>query len=267
MPMYQAKFSDNKESSHWKIVPMTEKHPIHEELKEIFRQALRASGKKRDRLRREGIRKMVAAPKHCFWPVCQGLSLESLDQERYIKASDIAWDYIERKIYGNIRGNATAEEKAYDPDKGNASPLKLWNISCQKEYKNLHKKPQHITPENPIDSRTGEPLNIEDVAQPEDEPSWLQLILQEIETDPTGDLKKSFVRQTPPPPITAQAALFVIYDRTSRGEKWTNKILAEHFNISPGVMNSAWTRTLKPLLQKMGDRLLQKMGDRLRNQI
>lgn len=233
---------------------MTQDCP-HEELKEIFRQALRASGKKRDRLRREGINKMMTAPEHCFWPFSEKKSQKFCDEERYIKASDIAWDYIERKIYGDVRGQGTAAEKAYDPDKGDRSPIEVWNFKCKKEYENLHQNPKHITPPNPIDPRTGEPLNVSDVAQPTDEIPLLELVRQEIETDPTGELNNSFVRQKPPPPITAQAALLEIYDRVSRGEKWTNKILAEHFNVPPGVMNSAWSRTLKPLLREIGDRL------------
>jgi hypothetical protein len=195
-----------------------DQHPIHEELKEIFRQALRASGKKRRRLQREGINKMMTAPEHCFWPLSEKISQKSLNQERYIKASDIAWDYIERKIYGDVQGKGTAEEKAYDPDKGNGSPITLWNFRCKREYNNLPQNPKHITPANPIDSRTGEPLNVDDVsvddlANPTNETPRLELVRQEIETDPTGKLSNSFVRQKPPPPITAQAALLVIYDR------------------------------------------------------
>ena len=70
----------------------------------------------------------------------------------------------------------------------------------------------------------------------------------------------SAVRQTPPPPITAQEALLVIYDRVTCGEKWTNAILAEHFGIPEGVMNSAWTRTLKPICRRMGDRIKDMEG-------
>lgn len=247
---------------------MTQDCP-HEELKEIFRQALRAeSEEERLRLRRKGIRIMLAAPESCFWPLSAKKSKASLDQERYIKAWDIAWEYIERKIYGDVRGKGTAEDKAYDPDKGNRSPIDIWNFKCEKEYNNLPKNPKHMTPPNPIDSRTGEPLNVDDIsvndlADPTNETPRLELVRQEFETDPSGELKSSFVRKKPPPPITAQAVLLEIYDRTSRGEEWTLKILAEHFGINTNTMNSAWWRTLKPLLRKIGDRLRDEMKNEI----
>jgi hypothetical protein len=80
-------------------------------------------------------------------------------------------------------------------------------------------------------------------------------IREMIQQDAEEIYSNKFVRKKPPPPITAQAVLLEIFDRISRGEKWTLKILAEHFNVSPGVMNSAWSRTLLPLLREIGDRL------------
>jgi hypothetical protein len=234
---------------------VTEKCP-HEELKEIFRQALRAkSAKERLRLRRKGLRKMAAAPEKCFW---LGMPPKYRHDPLYIEAAQNAWVDITCKIYGTSK-----RADIYDPDKGNASPITVWNNRCEGAYLDLlrnQQKEQKLINPNPIDSRTGEPLNIDDVADDvaaseDDKTSWLYQVREIIQQDAEGKYSNNFVRKKPPPPITAQAALLEICDRTSRGEKWTNKILAEHFNISPGTMYAAWTRQLKPLLQKMGDRL------------
>lgn len=234
---------------------MTE-HCPHEELKEIFRQALRAkSEKERKRLRQEGLRKMAAAPEKCFW---LGMPPKYRHDPLYIEAAQNAWVDITCKIYGTSK-----RADIYDPDKGDASPITLWNNRCEWAYLDLlrnQQKEQKLINPNPIDSRTGEPLNIDDVADDvaaseDDKTSWLYQVREIIQQDAEGIYRNSFVRKKPPPPITAQAALLEICDRTSRGEKWTLKILAEHFNVPPGVMNSAWSRTLLPLLREIGDRL------------
>ncbi|MEA5523302.1 MAG: hypothetical protein WAN66_23750 [Limnoraphis robusta] len=221
----------------------------HEELKDILRRALKAkSAKERKRLQREGLRKMVAAPEHCFWG---GKPPQYRDDILYIEAAAETWDYIERKIYGNIRGG-----EAYDPEKG--SPITLWNETCKKRYIGRLTRERQLI--NPTPSKNpDEPFNIDDLPSDAENIPRLELIRREIENDPTGELRSSFVRQNPPPPITAQDAFLVIYDLVSRGEKWTNKILAEHFQIPEGAMNSAWSRTLKPLLKKIGDRILANL--------
>ncbi|KPQ39712.1 MAG: Neugrin [Phormidium sp. OSCR] len=218
---------------------------IHEQLKDIFRRALQAeSPEECKRLRREGLNMMMNAPKECFW---RGYAPHYEEDLLYVDASLDAWDYIERKIYGDIRGSGTAEEKAYDPDKGDASPLTLWNINCKGAYEDNRQERRDLIQETRLEA--GE------MAQADDEPSRLEKVRQEFELDPTGALKTNFVRQTPPPPITVQSVLLRIYDYASCGEKWTLKRLAEEFNVSPGVMNGAWSRTIRPLLAQMGDRL------------
>lgn len=228
---------------------------IHEELKEIFRQALQEkSPKKRKELQQEGMRKMLtawASPKNPFW---QGYPPQYSKDLLYIDAADIAWDYIERKIYGNVRGG-----KAYDPDDGGASPITLWNIRCEGVYKDRLEN-QRLKVEYKDRLKNQELIDTKDK---DSDIHPLELIRQEIENDPTGELRSSSVRKTPPPPITAQEVLLVIYDRTACGEKWTNAILAEHFKIPAGVMNSAWSRTLKPLLKKMGDRIRDSIKEDL----
>ncbi|WP_139240639.1 hypothetical protein [Geitlerinema sp. PCC 9228] len=223
-------------------------HPIHEELKEIFRQALRAeSEKERASLIRKGIGKMRAAPDRLFW--CPP-NLE--DELLYFQAVDDAWDYIERKIHGDIRGKGTTEEKKYDPDKGDASPITLWNRRCEKVYRGLQQdQPQFVS----IDARTGEAFNIEEVPQPaSNQPSvseLLERVRQVLEEDAEGKYKNSYVRKTPPPPITAQQVFLEIYRRCVAGEQWTIQLLAEHFEVKEGTMNSAWSRKLRPLLQEV----------------
>jgi hypothetical protein len=202
---------------------------IHEELKEIFRQALQAkSPQQRKRLQQEGMAKMLTAPKKYFW---QGKPPQYSEDLLYIEAANVAWDYIERKIYGNVRGG-----KAYDPG-GGGSPITLWNIRCEGEYQDrLEKQIPIDTSVTSADPDT--PYGIKDIEQPLLDVSRLELIRQEIENDPTGELRAAFVRKTPPPPITAQEALLLIYDRTACGEKWTNAIVAKHFNIAEGTVNS-----------------------------
>lgn len=223
----------------------------HEELKDIFRRALKAkSDKERKRLRREGMRKMRAAK--CFW---KGEPPQYRDDLIYIEAAAVAWDYIDRKIHGNVRGG-----EAYDPDRENAaSPITLWNKRCKGEYKDRLKKRRQVIDDDPKRPDPEEPFNIDDAPSPTVDIPLLERIRREIETDPTGELKSSFVRKNPPPPITVRDVLLVIYDRVSRGEKYTLKTVAEHFKIPPGVVNAAWSRTIKPLLKKMGDRILKNL--------
>ncbi len=240
---------------------MREQHPIHEELKEIFRQAKRAtSEKERKRLIRQGMNRMMTAPPQCFWP---GMPPQYRDDLIYIEAAAVAWDYIERKIYGNIRGKGTAEEKAYDPDKDNAaSPITLWNIRCEGEYKDRLERERRLIDPNPKSKNPDEDFNIDDVPQPQPELSSAELIeenRQIIAQDAEGKYRNTFVRQNPPPPITAQEVMLEICDRVSRGEDWTLKILAEHFNVPRGTMNAAWARDLKPLLRGIGNILIEKM--------
>lgn len=187
---------------------------------------------------------MMNAPKECFW---RGYPPHYEDDLLYVEASIDAWDYIKRKIHGDIRGSGTAEEKAYDPDKGDASPLTLWNINCKGAYEDKRQERKDLIQETRLEA--GE------MAQADDEPSRLEKVRQEFELDPTGVLTTNFVRQTPPPPITVQSVLLCIYDYASCGEKWTLKQLAEEFNVPPGVMNGAWSRTIRPLLAEMGERL------------
>ncbi|MBK4732070.1 hypothetical protein JJD41_19660 [Oxynema sp. CENA135] len=234
-----------------------ESHPIHEQLKEIFRQALHTSSpKERKRLRRKGLHLMMQAPKECFW---RGYAPLFDNDLLYLEASDKAWEYIERKINGRIRGKATAQEKAYDPDKGDASPLTLWNRRCKGIYKDLRQKQKESIHPHPKDPRTGEALDINTVeAEPESVP-LLERVREELETDPTGVLKTTWVRKTPPPPITAQQVLLKLYDLASCGEKWTLSKLAKAFDLPAGSMNSTWKRKLKPLLEEMGDRLRRQL--------
>lgn len=222
----------------------------HEELKDILRRALKAkSAKERKRLQREGMLMMKAAPEECFW---KGKPPQYREDLIYIEAVAETWDYFERKIYGQVRGG-----EAYDPEKG--SPFKLWNKTCKKRYMGRLTRERQLINPTPKSKNPDEPFNIDDLPRDAENIPRLELIRREFEIDPTGELKSSFVRQNPPPPITAQDAFLVIYDLVSRGEKWTNKILAEHFNIPPGAMNSAWSRTLNPLLKKIGDRILANL--------
>jgi hypothetical protein len=238
---------------------LREKSPIHDELKEIFRRALQEeSPEERKELQRRGMARMLEAPKKCFWPHQRQLHDLLSNDLLYIEAANIAWDYIERKIYGNVRGG-----EAYDPDKGGGSPITLWNKRCKGEYLNRRKKQHDLIDTTVTTADPNTPYGIEDIEQPSLDIHPLELIRQEIENDPTGELRSSSVRKTPPPPITAQEVLLVIYDRTACGEKWTNAILAEHFKIPAGVMNSAWSRTLKPLLKKMGDRIRDSIKEDL----
>ena len=225
----------------------------HEQLKDIFRRALKAkSAKERKRLRREGMQLMMAAPEDCFW---KGEPPQYRDDLLYIEAAEVAWDYIERKIHGNVRGG-----EVYDPDIENAaSPLTLWNTRCKGEYQDRLNRERQLIDNNPKKPDPDEPYNIDNAPPPPVDIPLLEYIRQEIENDPTGELRSSFVRQNPPPPITVQDALLVIYDRVSRGEKYTLKLVAEHFNIPPGVVNAAWSRTISPLLKKMGDRLSREL--------
>ncbi|WP_199245848.1 hypothetical protein [[Phormidium] sp. ETS-05] len=240
---------------------MPDHHPIHEELKEIFRQAKRAtSEKERKRLIRQGINRMMTAPQSCFWP---GMPPQYRDHSLYIEAAEVAWDYIKRKIYGNVRGQGTAEEKAYDPDHDKAaSPITLWNMRCEGEYKHRLERERGLIDPNPPSKNPDEGFNIDDVPDPplDDSEEIIRQVREIIQQDAEGKYSKKFVRKTPPPPITAQEVLLEICDRVSRGEDWTIKILAEHFNIDkPGTMNSAWSRTLSPLLREIGDILKNEM--------
>ncbi|MDH6097403.1 hypothetical protein NWP21_00785 [Anabaenopsis sp. FSS-46] len=220
---------------------------IHEELKEIFRQALQAKSPQEQRkLRQKGMDKMHtawASPKNPFW---KGHPPQYTNDLLYIEAANITWDYIERKIYGKVRGG-----KAYDPDDGGGSPITLWNDTCKKKYVDRLKQESNLMD----NAHPNTPYGIKDIQQPVSDTPRLELVRQEIENDPTGELRAAFVRQTPPPPITAQEALLVIYDRTACGEKWNYAIVAKHFNIPEGTVHAAWKRTLKPLLLKMADRI------------
>ncbi|WP_237766221.1 hypothetical protein [Arthrospira platensis] len=203
----------------------------HEEVKDILRRALKAkSARESKRLRREAMRMMMSAPEHCFW---KGEPPQYRDDLLYVEAVAVAWDYIERKIHGNVRGG-----KVYDPDIDNAaSPFTLWDIRCKGEYKNRLQQRRELIDDNPPKPDPETPYNIENEPQPPVDIPRLEGIRREIENDPTGELTSSFVRQTPPPPITVQDALLFIYDRVSKGEKYTLKLVAEHFKIPPGVVN------------------------------
>ena len=238
---------------------MTE-HCPHEELKEIFRQALRAkSEKERKRLRQEGLRKMAAAPEKCFW---LGMPPKYRHDPLYIEAAQNAWVDITCKIYGTSK-----RADIYDPDKGDASPITIWSQRCEGAYLDLCKgKQKEQTWIKPIDSGTEDSPTIDDIPALEDEQPLFKLIRQErldlipkireiIQQDAEGKYSNKFVRKKPPPPITAQAALLEIFDRTSRGEKWEYDNLAQHFNIPKGTMRSAMTLKVLPLLREIGDRL------------
>lgn len=234
-------------------VPMCEKHPIHEELKEIFRQALQETDPtKRKQLRLEGIRRTLAAPSELFWkPKPESEMNQVLYEEAYFKA----WDYFERKVHGEIRGKKRTEEKAYDPDKGDGSPITLWNKACKKKYKGLLKtQPQRYS--TPIDYRTGEPKDMDDFAAPTKRQSIDELLAKiqtVIEEDCEGVYKKTCVRKNPPPPITCQVVLVAIVKHAINGEKWTIDSLAMEFNMPKGTMRSAFETKLKHLLAKMQD--------------
>ena len=223
--------------------------PVHEELKEIFRQALRAkSAKERKRLQRQGFLKMWEAPRECFW---LGEPPHYDEDLLYIEAANKALDYIERKIHGNIRGQGTAEEKMYDPDKGDGSPITLWNIRCKGEYKDLQKQqPSFVR----IDARTGEAFNIEEVPQEASESEDIvEKVRQIIAEDAEGKYKNSYVRQTPPPPITIQDTMLEICHMTAAGEKWTLAKVAQRFDIPPGVMNGNPRQMIKSFFREIGE--------------
>ncbi|MCC5896410.1 MAG: hypothetical protein JJU32_00645 [Phormidium sp. BM_Day4_Bin.17] len=187
---------------------------------------------------------MLSAPPGCFWP---GEPPYYRNDPWYVEAADIAWDYIERKFIGDIRGG-----QAYDPDKGNASPITLWNMRCKGAYKDIcQRESQRVRGFG--DSPT---LNDNLLPQPEAQTPDLQKVCEILETDPTGELSQTWVCRTATAEVTVQEVLLEIYDRASRGEKWTNALLAEHFQIPAGTMNSAWSRKLKPALQKIGDLIL-----------
>jgi hypothetical protein len=222
--------------------------PVHEELKEIFRQALRAkSAKERKRLQRQGLLKMWEAPRECFW---LGEPPHYDNDLLYIEATYKAWDYIERKIHGDIRGKGTTEEKKYDPDKGDASPITLWNKRCKGQYRDLQsKQPPFVS----IDARTGEAFDIEEVAQESSPPDIVEKVRQIIEEDAEGKYQNSYVRQTPPPPITIQDAMLEICRITACGEKWTLEKVARRFDISPGVMKGKPRQTIKLFFREIGE--------------
>ena len=241
---------------------MTDKHPIHEELKGDFRQAFRAKSKKEClRLRQQGLTKMAKAPKNLFW---SGVEPLYRHDPLYIEACSKAWEYITKKIYGKLKRG-----EIYDPDTGNASPITLWNKRCKGEYFDLCEKKQteqKWIERNPIDSRTGDPLNIDDLADPDAKTPLLKLQEQEkidpiakireiIQQDAEEIYSKTFVRKKPPPAITARAVLLEIVDTTSRGEKWTYDNLAQHFNMPAGTIRSAMKRKLSPMLIKIGESL------------
>lgn len=240
-------------------------HIIHEELKSILRQAKQASSEKGgDSLFRKALRKMHEAPDHLFWQPQRQSDFDLKrhgynTDEAYREAADIAWDYIERKFYGDIRSRGTPEEQAYDPDReGAASPITLWNRRCQGAYTDLiQKEVKGINP-NPIDRRTGDPLDMEGLAQLNTKSHYvekLELLLQELTNDPTGVLQNTFVRQNPPPPITVQEILLKIYDYISCGEKWNWGVIAKDFDLNNQTLHSAKRKKIKPLLQEMSNRL------------
>ena len=234
-------------------VPMCEKHPIHEELKEIFRQALRETDPtKRKQLRLEGIRRTLAAPSDLFW---KPKPESEMNQFLYEEAWLGAWDYFERKVHGEIRGKKRTEEKAYDPDKGDGSPITLWNKACKKKYNGFLKTPpqRQVTP---IDYRTGEPKDMDDFAAPTKRQSIDELMLKIqalIEEDCEESFQKTCIRKTPPPPITCHAVLLAIVKHTINGEKWTKSSLAIEFGIPEQTMYSGFKNKLKPLVLKMLD--------------
>lgn len=217
---------------------------IHEELKRLARQLQQASSLKQRPYLRKMMTLMLSAPPGCFWP---GEPPYYRNDPWYVEAADIAWDYIERKFIGDIRGG-----QAYDPDKGNASPITLWNMRCKGAYKDIcQRESQRVRGFG--DSPT---LNDNLLPQPEAQTPDLQKVCEILETDPTGELSQTWVCRTATAEVTVQEVLLEIYDRASRGEKWTNALLAEHFQIPAGTMNSAWSRKLKPALQKIGDLIL-----------
>jgi|GEM_PF-1469541 len=218
----------------------------HEELKCLARERLQASSpKQRRNLDRKLMTLMLSAPQSCFWP---GQSPYYRQDFRYVEAADIAWEYIERKLKGDVRGG-----QAYDPDKGNASPLTLWNMRCKGAYKDIcQRESQRVR-------RLGysPKQNCDFLPQPKMQTPDLQKVCDILETDPTGELSQTWVCRTATAEVTVQEVLLEIYDRASRGEKWTNALLAEHFQIRAGTMKSAWSRKLKPALRKIGDLILE----------
>ncbi|WP_286186537.1 hypothetical protein [Geitlerinema sp. P-1104] len=214
---------------------------LHEELKRLGRQLRQASSAKQRRgLHRKIMTVMLSAPQRCYWP---GEPPHYRHDPRYIEAADIAWDYIERKLKGEVRG------EAYDPDQGNASPITLWNIRCKGAYKDICKRESQRV-RGFGDSQT---LNCDLLPQPEAQIPDLEKVRDIMETDPTGELSRTWVCRTATAQVTVQEALLEIYDRASRGEKWTNALLAEHFQVPAGTMNGAWSRKLKPALRNIGD--------------
>ncbi|MCC5899426.1 MAG: hypothetical protein EA395_02620 [Phormidium sp. GEM2.Bin31] len=187
------------------------------------------------------LRVMVEAPSRLYWKPVKGQQ-DSL----YLQASETAWDYIERKLRGKVLGG-----KAYDPDAGNGSLITLWNIRCKGEYLTLKKQEKLRMTSNLIDTSTGEPLNLLEnlAAPPNSDLPMIEQIRQAIVEDVNGKFQGAWVHKASR--LTAQTVCLHIVDSVLRGENWTLASLAAHFQISQGSMNSAWTRTLKPLLGEL----------------
>lgn len=218
----------------------------HERLKSLARQLCQTTcSQQRKRYRRQLLRLMEAAPRHLYWIPPQGQQ-----DLLYLQASETAWDYIQRKLRGAVRGG-----HAYDPDAGNGSLITLWNIRCKGEYLKLKKQQSRWQTSNFSYSRNGERFNrLENQpAPPNPEPSLIQRIRRAIFKDVNGKFRSAWVHKASG--LTAQMVCLHIVDSVLQGENWTLSSLAAHFQISPGSMNSAWTRTLKPLLQELGQEL------------
>ncbi|USR91520.1 hypothetical protein NEA10_01960 [Phormidium yuhuli AB48] len=215
----------------------------HERLKVLARQFSQTTSlQKRKRYHRLILNIMAEAPNRLYWKPTKGE-----DDLLYPQAINTAWDYISRKLTGAVRGG-----QAYDPDAGNGSLITLWNIRCKGEYVTLKKREKLRMTSDLIDPSTGEPLNLLEnlAAPPNPEPSLIEQIRQAIVEDVNSKFRSAWVHKASG--LTAQMVCLHIVDYVLRGENWTLSSLAAHFQISPGSMNSAWTRTLKPLLQELG---------------
>lgn len=230
------------------IPPHTVIDPIHQALRELFQQAsaLPKSNPRRRKLIDRLIVQMQQSDR--LWTDKQNLHHEDAASE--------TWIYLIRKLNGET-------DTDYDPEKG--SLITLWNRVYERKLRELSQArknkqtqweaSQRVHPRH--DSETGQWQDaIATVAEPESTPTDLEVAQALIEADPTGKLRQTSIRRDRLD-VTVQTLALEIVQRLQRGEQWTLKQLAEHFQVPEGTMNSFWSQKCKPLLRELG----QSAGD------
>lgn len=217
--------------------------PIHQELKELFQQAvaLPKSSPRRRKLIDRLIVRMQQSNK--LWTDKQNPHHEDAESE--------TWLYLIRKLNGET-------DKDYDPEKG--SLITLWNrvykwkldelVNARKNKQTQWEASQRVHPRR--DSETGQWQDpIASIAEPETVPSDLEVAQALIEADSTGRLSTTSIRRDRQD-VTVQTIALEIVRRLRRGETWTLLQLSEHFQVPEGTMNSFWSQKCKPLLRELG---------------